>query len=651
VLNLELAIDRSGIHPREKATAHLVADVTAPADENAPKTRPRLTVVFVLDVSASMKGPPLDHVIRSVELLIALLSPQDRVGIVTFAQSASEVMTVRAATEDAKRDARAALQGLAASAKTNMEAGLRLAIDALPPRKGEERQLICLLTDGVPNVGLSTPLTLSELLRPARGRATLWALGYGPHHQEDILGALATAGSGRYEYIPEPQVCEFAFGKMLGAQGLIVADGVELVLRPSPGVEIRRFLPKIESRFTSEGIVLPLPDVFVGGKRLIVAELALEAPHLPNMGESRGTTADFPWPLVTAKLAFRGFDPKDRSSPRAVERSLSLMVTNEETHLLDDVYQGVLLAQCDEQRAEARAMADRGNFEGASAVLGRMIQTIERAPGYAPFDGSPLSEACEQLRDELQTMEKAPPAEEYKAFRRSHLSVSVSARDYARSTSTNELADPYTHEVMRVVAGDYPVASLEQLSGLEAGRFIQLRAEQVVGRAKTADIVVQSLHVGRFHAKLMAQRGTFFIMDLGSPSGTWLNEVRVETHLLSRGDVITIGDVKFRYDEQTGEARELRLMAFTEDGNIYVIEKDRLFVLGSSRACSMVIPSSSVGRQHAAVRYRDRRYWVEDYGSEFPTIRNGQRVKDRVEVKDGDEFIFGDFPVRFAFRP
>src|SRR5262249_15284232 len=155
--------------------------------ENAPKSRPRLTVVFVLDVSASMKGPPLDHVIQSVELLIALLSPEDRVGIVTFSQSASEVMSVRGATPDAKRDARSALQGLAADAKTNMEAGLRLAIDALPARKGDERQLMCLLSDGVPNVGLSTPLTLAEILRPARGRASLWALGYGPHHQEDIL--------------------------------------------------------------------------------------------------------------------------------------------------------------------------------------------------------------------------------------------------------------------------------------------------------------------------------------------------------------------------------------------------------------------------------------------------------------------------------
>jgi pSer/pThr/pTyr-binding forkhead associated (FHA) protein len=297
-------------------------------------------------------------------------------------------------------------------------------------------------------------------------------------------------------------------------------------------------------------------------------------------------------------------------------------------------------------------MADRGQFEGAAAVLRKMLQTIERAPGYAQFDGSPLSEACEQLRDELRAMELEPPAEEYKAFRRSQISLSLSNRDYGRSASTSELSNPYAHEIMRVVAGDYPSASLEQLAGPESGRIVHLRGEQVIGRSRSADITVASAQVARFHTKVMAQRGSFFVMDLGSPSGTWLNDVRVETHTLGQGDILRVGDARFRYEEQTGGARELRLMAFTEDGNIYVIERERLFVMGSSRACSMVIPSGKVGRQHAAVRFRDGKYWLEDYGSEFTTQRkNGGRVRDRTEISDGDEFLLGDFPVRFSFRP
>src|SRR5437667_10901327 len=101
MLQLGLALDRSSARHGAKTGAHFVATISAPADENAPKTRPPLTVVFALDVSASMKGPPLEHVLRSVEMLVALLEPKDRVGIVTFAQNAAAVMTVRGATAEA----------------------------------------------------------------------------------------------------------------------------------------------------------------------------------------------------------------------------------------------------------------------------------------------------------------------------------------------------------------------------------------------------------------------------------------------------------------------------------------------------------------------------------------------------------------------
>jgi pSer/pThr/pTyr-binding forkhead associated (FHA) protein len=278
-----------------------------------------------------------------------------------------------------------------------------------------------------------------------------------------------------------------------------------------------------------------------------------------------------------------------------------------------------------------------------------MIKQIERAPGYVPFNGSPLAEACEELRDEMMTMETKPKAEDYKAFRRSRVSVSVSSTGYA-STSLSEHDNAYGREILKVIAGDYPRAQLEQLGGIEAGRVIPLRPEQIIGRAQTADVVVLSPQITRHHTRIMAQRGKFFVMDLGSSNGTWLNEARVETHVLSQGDIIGVSDVKFRYQEVV-EAPEPRLMAISSDGNIYVVEKDRLFVMGRSRACTMVIDSEKVGRQHAAVRFREAQYWFEDYGSEHGTVRpNGQKITERLVITDGDEFLLGGYSVKFVFR-
>jgi Ca-activated chloride channel family protein len=635
-LHLSVALERTSLVPGERMQTHAVVEINGGAQDEKTWVRPTLTVIFALDVSASMKGPPLQHLAASVERLVGMLTHGDKVGIVTFSAEAAEVMPVSPATAETKKLIQSALYRLEASARTNMEAGLRLAASLMPPRGDNDRQLILLLSDGVPNVGLCTPLTLAEVVRPSRPHVAVWTLGYGPHHQEDILSAISAAGGGRYEYIPQPEVCELAFAKVLGAQGLIVADAMELLLQPEPGVEIKRFVGKHETRFSAEGVVVGLPDLFVAGRRLVVFELALLPP--PN--------ARNPWPALTARLKFHSLASREE---RVMERQLATALSYAPPALADEVYAGVLLARCDEQRAEARALADRGQFEGAGAILKKMIREIEAAPGYVAHDGSSLSEACDHLRDELMVMNAKPKAEEYKAFRRSQISVSVSGHGF--SSSTSQVSDPYGQEIMRVVAGDYPVAYLEQMCGVESGRKIQLHAEQVIGRAKTADIRLNSERVSRYHAKIVAQRGSFFVMDLGTADGTMLNDQRVESHLLTSGDLITAADVRFRYTETKEQVEEPRLMALTSDGNIYVVERDRLFVMGSSRACTMVIPSKQVGRQHAAVRYKDGKYWLEDYGSDFGTYRkNGKRLTERVQIRDEDEFMMGDWLVRFVYR-
>lgn len=634
MLSLTLALDQLSVQPGRPARANLVIAVSS-GDTGEPLARTSMTVMFVIDVSGSMKGPPLDHVIQSVDRIVQFLGPRDQVGVVAFSNHAEEILPLRAVTDDARKTILNAVHALQAGNKTNMEAGLRMAFEAMPPRKDDERQLVLLLSDGAPNIGYCTPLTLAELARGVRSRSSVWTLGYGPHHQEDILMAISNAAGGRYEYIPQPQVSEFVFAKVLGAQGMVVADTVELTLKPAPGFDVTRLYGKPEVRYGAGGLHLPLPDFFVGSRKPFVAEVSIMPPRTPGR-----------WGAFEAELRFRSVDTR---KVYVAEARLEVDVSDEEIYSNDDAWIDVLLARTDESRMEARNLADRGQFEGAAAVLATMIKEIEQAPGFVPFDGSPLAEACEELRDESMAMKMKPNPEDYKAFRRSRISVSVSETGYG-STSVSEADNVYGREILKVIAGDYPQAQLEQMSGIEAGRLIRLRPEQIIGRAQTADVVVLNPNITRHHSRIMAQRGRFFLMDLGSANGTWLNGARVETHILSNGDVIGVSDVKFRYQEIVKGA-EPRLMAVSGDGNIYVVERDRLFVMGRSRACTLVIESETVGRQHAAVRFRDGEYWFEDYGSEHGTKRtNGKKVTERMIIQDGDELLLGGHPVKFVFR-
>lgn len=68
------------------------------------------------------------------------------------------------------------------------------------------------------------------------------------------------------------------------------------------------------------------------------------------------------------------------------------------------------------------------------------------------------------------------------------------------------------------------------------------RAEMVIGRSRTCDVVVPSAKVSRQHAKLNLQGGQLWIEDLGSANGVWHDGVKVTRTQVSNGDTYTISD-------------------------------------------------------------------------------------------------------------
>ena len=81
------------------------------------------------------------------------------------------------------------------------------------------------------------------------------------------------AGGGGYEFVPDPAVCARAFARALGAQGDVVAAGVEVVIELAEGVELVRFVGREETLFSRDGLLVSLADMIHGARRLVVAEL------------------------------------------------------------------------------------------------------------------------------------------------------------------------------------------------------------------------------------------------------------------------------------------------------------------------------------------------------------------------------------------
>ena len=66
-----------------------------------------------------------------------------------------------------------------------------------------------------------------------------------------------------------------------------------------------------------------------------------------------------------------------------------------------------------------------------------------------------------------------------------------------------------------------------------------------VGRAPSCDVVVEESTVAREHAELRHRAGRWFVRDLGSFTGTWLNGRRVQREApVTAGDVLRLGALR-----------------------------------------------------------------------------------------------------------
>lgn len=531
VLRLVAEADHARLSPGER-TLHVVLELEA-GDAPAERARPSLVTALAVDVSGSMRGDPLEHVVRSVERILTLLEDRDQLGVVAFSTGATEVAPVARLDAAHRRAIRARIAELRADDRTNIEAGLRLARATLPPRREGERQGIVLLSDGEPNVGASTADELSAIGRELRAQAVVSTLGYGVRHDDVVLGAIADGGGGAYRFVPDPTVCQLELAQAVGAQGDVAAESIELVLEPVPGVDIVSVLGASKPRYTAEGLVISVPDMVARAKRLVAVELRVRVDEDRLRGE-----------LVDVCLRFCHAGESQRREARA---RVSVDVGGVPA-IAPGPRASVLLLRADEARAEARRMADRGQFEGAAALLRALMQEIEAAPGYQAADGSPLSEAREQLLDEATAMERRPGAEAFATFKMSTAPKSFAAGDVgASSRSKSVMAARFAS----ATAGLFPEAYLRFVAGPRAGIELRLGSQNTIGRTGSADVVIPSDMVSRRHADVFALEGEFWIVDLCSTNTTRVNDKPLGTkpHKLKSGDRILVGDTTLVYRE------------------------------------------------------------------------------------------------------
>jgi diguanylate cyclase (GGDEF)-like protein len=85
--------------------------------------------------------------------------------------------------------------------------------------------------------------------------------------------------------------------------------------------------------------------------------------------------------------------------------------------------------------------------------------------------------------------------------------------------------------------------------GPDIGRRIPLvNTQYIVGRDSEAGLVVSRSSVSRQHARLyMDEAGAWWVQDLNSTNGTFVNEVRIKSQQLTDADQVRFGDAIYKF--------------------------------------------------------------------------------------------------------
>jgi pSer/pThr/pTyr-binding forkhead associated (FHA) protein len=69
----------------------------------------------------------------------------------------------------------------------------------------------------------------------------------------------------------------------------------------------------------------------------------------------------------------------------------------------------------------------------------------------------------------------------------------------------------------------------------------------LIGRGSKCDYIIEHRSVSREHAVITRERNGWFIEDLNSANGTWLEGEQISKHRIENGDEIQISNLTLRF--------------------------------------------------------------------------------------------------------
>jgi len=240
VIDLRIQAGSDYLPDYENNTTYFKIDLTGIAPDTV--SRAPLNIALVVDRSGSMSGKKLQDAKQSAIHFINGLSSQDIVSVITYS-SGVEVIIPATKVSD-KHELIRRIQQIHSDGNTALFAGVSKGAAEVRKFMNKERiNRVILLSDGLANVGPSTPAELGQLGQALmREGISVSTLGIGYGYNEDLMTQLAYNSDGNHVFIAESAELADIFNKELGELLTVTAKNIKLRIHCSNDLKILRIL-------------------------------------------------------------------------------------------------------------------------------------------------------------------------------------------------------------------------------------------------------------------------------------------------------------------------------------------------------------------------------------------------------------------------
>lgn len=220
--------------------------------------------------------------------------------------------------------------------------------------------------------------------------------------------------------------------------------------------------------------------------------------------------------------------------------------------------------------------------------------------------------------------------------------------------------------------------------------FPFLKDSVTIGRKPENDVAIDNLAVSGFHARIDKAGADFFLTDLQSTNGTFVNDKKIVSHKLQHGDNIIVGKHVLLFLKLEDEAVEedpadreteldrtmmldtvmqrellakqreavsqappsvpekIGVLSFIDGSSLGEIElTKKLTRIGKSDNSEVKLSGLFMGPTAATISRRPSSYTITFTGGMTKLKVNGEVIKESVQLKDFDTIELGAFKFQF----